>query len=139
MLSTLINYWTSNRVEKKEHRTPVDAIRLTTVLLMVDNRSSVSRFLSNKRTREMMDQAVNPDVALFEQLLSTFINPDFNEINRLDEMNVIDEDHSILSNDKSIFTNKERDTKWLLHVLNIVSFGKNSTRTLEVRGESCRM
>ena len=101
-------------MKKKEHRTPADAIRLTAVLLTVDNRSSVSRFLSNKRTREMLDQAVDPDVALFEQLLSTFIDPDFNEINRPDEMNVVDEDHSILPNDKSVFTNKERDAKWLL-------------------------
>ena len=60
---------------------------------MADNRSYVSRFLSSKRTREMMDQAVDLDIDLFEQLLSTFKDPDFNEIHRLDEMHVIDEDH----------------------------------------------
>ena len=80
VFSTLMKYWSSNLVKKKEDRTPADAIRLTAVLLMADNRTYVTRFLSNKHTTEMVDQAVNPDVALFEYLFLTFKDPTFNEI-----------------------------------------------------------
>ena len=92
----------------------MNTVRLTAVLLMVDNRTSVSRFLSNKCTREVMNQAIDPDIVLFEQLLSKFKDPDFNEINRPDEMQVIDEDQSIDPNDRNIFMNKDQDAKWFL-------------------------
>ena len=49
---------------------------------MVDNRTSVSRFLSNTRTRKMVDQAVDPDVALLKHLFLKFKDSTFNEIDR---------------------------------------------------------
>ena len=44
-------------------------IRLVAIPVSQENRQAVSRYLANKRSRQMMDQAVDPSTVLFEELL----------------------------------------------------------------------
>ena len=98
LLYTLINFWGSNWNKRNKSRTPADAIPLTGILLSQENRHAISLFLANKHSRQLMDQAIDPSTALFEQLLIKFNDITFNNIDRSNKMDDVDINHSINPN-----------------------------------------
>jgi hypothetical protein len=70
IVTTMRNYWASSHYKAKDSRTLADAIRAAACMLVQEKRGSVSRFLSNKLTRDMLDQAMDPMTVLFGELLN---------------------------------------------------------------------
>ena len=75
VLTLCRQYWGSTVSIKQAQRCPADGIRCAYVMGLQEFRGSVISYFNKKKNRQKLDQANNPDDALFEELALKFNDP----------------------------------------------------------------
>ena len=111
-LDSCLQHWEGQKKRSFDSRSPGDACRLASILLLPNHRDAVSKIMSNKRDRLMQDQSSCPIKAFYEVVAQDFCNVAYNA-KLPNKFTLIQGHETIDPNDIDRITLAGRDGAWM--------------------------